>query len=164
MTTRGVILGFDWAFLDSTIRSRDTRHPRKASSGNLANFALFTVQSCAVYMEMYRNSVMVLLHHKTLQPASHCCLYKFTPKHSPIKTKPWPHKTNWWTIKIFWAISNKFLSCWNLDIAVVDLEIYITMRKLWLLNIIFQTERLLIEKIKSHNLWFWNFGKSLASS
>ena len=33
------------------------------------NFALVTVQSCAVYMEMYRDSAIVLLHNAKLQPA-----------------------------------------------------------------------------------------------
>ena len=51
------------------------------------NFALVTVQSCAVYMEMYRDSVIVLLHNAKLQAAAHCCLYKFSPKQSPIKNQ-----------------------------------------------------------------------------
>ena len=63
---------------------------------------------------------------------SNCCLYKFSPKHSPVKTKPQSHWSKWWTIKIFWAISNKLLRFWNLNIALVDLEIlgkrYITLK------------------------------------
>ena len=54
------------------------------------NLALVTVQSCAVYMEMCRNFVIVLLYNAELQAASHCYLYKFSPKHSPIKIKPQP--------------------------------------------------------------------------
>ena len=46
---------------------------------------------CVVYMELYRDSVIVLMHNAKLQAASHCCLYKFCPKHSPIKTDPKPH-------------------------------------------------------------------------
>ena len=38
------------------------------------NFALVTVQSCAVYIEMYRDSVIGLLHNSKLQAASHYCL------------------------------------------------------------------------------------------
>ena len=89
------------------------------------NFALVTVQSCAVYMEMYRDSVIALLRYCTtqLQAISHCCLYKFSPKHSPIKTKPHPHWSKWWTVKILWPISNKLLSFWNLKIALLDLKI-----------------------------------------
>ena len=59
---------------------------------------------------MYRDSVIVLLHKAKLQAISHCWLYKFSPKHSTIKTKPQPHWSKRWTIKIFWAISNKLLS------------------------------------------------------
>ena len=74
----------------------------------------------------------MLLHNAKLQVASHCCLYKFSPRHSPIKTSPMPHWSIWWTIKIFWAISNKLLSFWNLKIALVEFEIlekrYITLR------------------------------------
>ena len=81
------------------------------------NFALVTVQSCAVYVEMYMQNC------RQLPIASHCCLYKFSPKHSPIQTKPQPHWSKWWTIQIFWAFPNKLLSFWNLKIALVDLEI-----------------------------------------
>ena len=102
------------------------------------NFALGTAQSCAVYMVMYRDSVIVLLHNAKLQAASHCCLYKFSPKHSPIKTKPHFHWSEWWTITIFWSISNKPLSFWNLKIALVDLEIlekrYITLSHRHVIN------------------------------
>ena len=87
------------------------------------NFTLVTIQSCAVNMEMYRDSVIALLHNAKSQAASHCCQYKLGPKYSPIKTKPHPHRSKWWTAKIFWAISNKLLSFWNLKIAFVDLEI-----------------------------------------
>ena len=31
-----------------------------------------------------------------------------------VQTKPQPHCSKWWTIKIFWAISNKPLSFWIL--------------------------------------------------
>ena len=54
------------------------------------NFALVTVQGCDVYMEMYRDSVIVLLHNAKLQAVSHRGLYKFIPKILPIKTKPQP--------------------------------------------------------------------------
>ena len=52
----------------------------------LLNFALVTVLSCAVYMETYRDSVIVLLHmhNAKLQAASHCRLYEFSLKHSSI--------------------------------------------------------------------------------
>ena len=66
---------------------------------------------------MYRDSVIVLLHNAKLLPV------QIYPKHSPIKTKPQPHWSKWWTIKIFWPISNKLLSFWNLKITLVDLEI-----------------------------------------
>ena len=49
------------------------------------NFALVTAQSCAIYMEMYRDSVIVLLHNAKMQAASHCCLYKFSPNIHPLK-------------------------------------------------------------------------------
>ena len=47
------------------------------------NFALVTVHSCAVGLEMYQDSVIALLHSANFKAASHCCLYKFTPKHEP---------------------------------------------------------------------------------
>ena len=62
---------------------------------------------------------------------SHCWLNKFSPKHSPIKTKPQHHLSKGWTIKIFWPISNKLLFFSNLKFALVDHEIlekrYITL-------------------------------------
>ena len=85
-----------------------------------------------------------------------CCLYKFSPKHSPIKTKPQPHWSKWWTIKIFWPISNKLLSFWNLKIALVDLEIlekgYIT---LTLLHV--PIGQKLVSLLKNCFLWNLNF-------
>ena len=49
------------------------------------NWVLVTVQRCAVCMEMYRDSVIALLFNTIFQVASNCCLYKFDPKHKPIK-------------------------------------------------------------------------------
>ena len=49
-------------------------------------FALVTVQRCAVCMEMYTDSVIVLLHHTSFQAATHSGLYKFSSKHSSTKT------------------------------------------------------------------------------
>ena len=49
------------------------------------NFALVAVQSCAVYMEMYRDSAIVLLHNANFQATSHCCPYKFSPNIHPSK-------------------------------------------------------------------------------
>ena len=110
MSIRGIILGFDRS--DFGYHYQKQRHK-----------SLVTVQFCAVYMEMYRDSVIVLLRKAKLQAASNCCLYKFSPNHSPIKTN-WPRWSKWWTIKIFWAISNHPLSIWNLKIALIDLEIF----------------------------------------
>ena len=39
---------------------------------------------------MYRDAAIALLHNANLQAVYHCCLYKFSPKHSPIKTRPQP--------------------------------------------------------------------------
>ena len=88
MVMRAIILGFYIkTFLDITTGSRDTSHRSRPSCviiwQNWQNFALVTVQ-CAVYMERYKDSVIVLLHNAKLPTASHCCLYKFSPKHSPI--------------------------------------------------------------------------------
>ena len=57
------------------------------------NFALVTVQSCAVYMEMYKGLCHCAIPQRKiagsfpLLPVG----YKFSPKLSPIKTKPQPH-------------------------------------------------------------------------
>ena len=50
------------------------------------NFPLVTVQSCAVYMEMYWDSVIVLLHNAKLLVVSHCCLCKVGPNIHPLKS------------------------------------------------------------------------------
>ena len=73
MSIRDIILGFDRMFLDITTRSRDTIHQSRASSDILLDFALVNVKSCAVYTEMYRGSVIVLLHNANLEAAIHCC-------------------------------------------------------------------------------------------
>ena len=72
---------------------------------------------------MYRDSVIVLLHNAKLQAASHCCLYKYSPKHSPIKAKPQAYWPKCWDIKIFCAISDKLFRFLNLKIALVYHEI-----------------------------------------
>ena len=51
------------------------------------NIALGTIQSCAVYMEMYGDTAIELLHKRKIQADSHCYLYKFNPKNSPHKTQ-----------------------------------------------------------------------------
>ena len=51
-------------------------------------YPLVTIQKYAVSMEMYRVSAIVLLHNANFQAASHCCLYKFIPKHTHITTLP----------------------------------------------------------------------------
>ena len=112
-----------WIKLDLiTTRTRDTSHQSEASSSYLVKFCsgygsklcskeyniLFSL--CAVYMETYRDSVIVLLHNEILQAA-------------PTKTKPPPDWSKWWTFKIFWKIANKLLGFWNSKFALVDLEI-----------------------------------------
>ena len=109
-----------FAYFSFSVQTRESwHHQQKQRHGELCsdywlNFALVTVQNCAVHMGMDRDSVIVLSHNAKLQAASHCCLHKFSPEHSPIITKPQPHRSKWWTIKIFWAISNTFLNFWNL--------------------------------------------------
>ena len=71
------------ASLDINIRSRDTSHTY--IQGIWLNCALVTVQSCAVCMDMYRDSVIALLYNTIFQVVSNCCLYKFGPKYKPIK-------------------------------------------------------------------------------
>ena len=82
----GVILGFDRSFFWISLPETETQVIKVELCHDIwLNFALVTVKSCAVYMEMQRDSVIVLLHNAKLQATSHCCLYKFSPKHSPIK-------------------------------------------------------------------------------
>ena len=42
-------------------------------------------------MEMYEDSAIALLHYANFQAASHCCLYKLTPKDTPIETRLQAH-------------------------------------------------------------------------
>ena len=86
MSIRGIILGFDWKIFWISLPEAETQVIKVELRRDIwLNFALVTVQSCAVYMEMQRDSVIVQLHNAKMQAASHCCLYKFSPKHSPIK-------------------------------------------------------------------------------
>ena len=49
------------------------------------NFALVAVQRCAVCMELYRDSVIALLHNANFQAASHCCRKNLAPNIHPSK-------------------------------------------------------------------------------
>ena len=72
--------------MDITTKSRIQVIKLELCSDIWLNFALVTVHSCAVGIEMYQDSVIALLHNANFQAASHCCLYKFTPKHKPTKS------------------------------------------------------------------------------
>ena len=70
-------------------------------------------------MEMYRDSAIALF-----QAASHCCLYKFSPKHTPIK----PCRPQLTDPSVELSISSEqsltsFSVFKKLKIALVDLEI-----------------------------------------
>ena len=105
--------------------------------GYLAKFSpgYLIVQICAICIENVWGLCHWLLHNANIQAVSHCCQYKFSPKHTPIKTRPQAHWPKSWTSEILWAISNKLLSFWNLKIAVAGLEIlekrYITLMYLY---------------------------------
>ena len=133
MSITDIILGFDQSVFGNHYQKQRYRSS-KLFCGIRLNFTLVAVQSWTVHMEMYRDSVIVLLHNANLKAAFHCCLYKFSLIHLPIKTKSQPRWTKWWTIKNFLAIFNKLLSFWILKTALVDLEIlekqYIT-RSIW---------------------------------
>ena len=63
------------------------------------HFAMVTVHSRAVGLEMYQDSVIALLHNANFKAASHCCLYQApTPKHKPFKSL---HQARWWK---YWAL------------------------------------------------------------
>ena len=93
-----IILGFDRSFFWISLPEAEIQVIKVELCCDIwLNFALVTAQSCAAYTEIiigtlsyYRDSVFVLLHNASLQ-ASHCCLYKFSPKHSPTEIKPQPH-------------------------------------------------------------------------
>ena len=62
MSIRGIILGFDQRFFWISLPEAETQFTKVELRHDIClNFALVTVQSCAVYMEMYRYSVIVLL-------------------------------------------------------------------------------------------------------
>ena len=70
MSIRDIILGFDRSFFWISQPEAETQVIKVELRHDIwLNFALVTGQSCAVYMEMYRDSVIVLLHNAKLQAA-----------------------------------------------------------------------------------------------
>ena len=92
MSINDIILRIDQSFFWISLPEADIQVIKKELCCDIwLKFAPVTVQICAVYMEMYRHSAIVLLHSAKLQAACLYCLYKFSLIHSPIKTKPQPH-------------------------------------------------------------------------
>ena len=69
MSIRGIILGFDGTFFLISPPDAETQVIKVELYPDIwLSFALVTVQSCAVYMELHRDSTIVLLHNAKLQP------------------------------------------------------------------------------------------------